>query len=136
MKIFRKKEVKRLPTKRYVMADLTPSRLTATFDILTHPHRRYVVAYLTDECEEIGINTLATAITKWEGDYTDPNRSTDSKPVEIGLRHTHLPKLAEAGIISFGRNNDSITLREAGGLDRFLEDRAHTDGYIQAGADD
>lgn len=121
---------------RYVMASLATSELNQTFELLTHPYRRYVLYYLTKESEVVGIDTLATAIGKWDGDHTGTDRTNNTKEAKTALHHTHLPKLADAGIITFGPNKDSIELGESDGLGRFLDDTARIDGYVQTAAGD
>lgn len=118
------------------MAVLDAARLNETFNLLTHSHRRYVLYYLTRESERADIKTLASAIAKWDGEHRETDRSTDRKVIETALYHTHLPKLADAGIISFGTNTDSIRLRETDGVDRFLADTARIDGYSQTAISD
>lgn len=112
------------------------SRLTESFQLLTHPYRRYVLYYLTTESGVVGINTLATAIASWEGDQSDPGRNTDRTRVEIGLRHIHLPKLAEDGFISIGADGDSVERGDATGIDRVLADAARIDEYVKTAAGD
>ncbi|WP_247001065.1 DUF7344 domain-containing protein [Halosolutus gelatinilyticus] len=112
------------------------SRLTETLDLLTHPYRRYTLYSLTNESKVIGVDTLAIAIAEWTGDQTEAGRSADRKAVETALRHTHLPKLVDEGIISFGANMGFIELRDMDRFDRFLADMARIDGYIQTAAGD
>lgn len=113
-----------------------PRGLTETFDLLSHPYRRYALYYLTNESETVHIDTVGTMIAEWKSSRTETGGSTDSKAVEIALRHTHLPKLADAGVISFGANRDFIELRETDGLDPFLDDTARIDGYVKTAVSD
>ncbi|WP_137287002.1 DUF7344 domain-containing protein [Halorussus salinisoli] len=118
------------------MAALTTARLSEVFDLLVHPYRRYVLYYLTHESEMVTIDTLATAIARWDKDETKADWSAKSKDVETTLRHMHLPKLADAGIILFDPNADSIELKETGQFDQFFSDIAHIDGYMETAAHD
>ncbi|WP_425603034.1 DUF7344 domain-containing protein [Halosolutus gelatinilyticus] len=79
---------------------------------------------------------IAIAIAEWTGDQTEAGRSTDRKAVETTLRHTHLPKLVDGGIVSFGANTGFIELRDTDRFDRFLADMARIDGYMQTAAGD
>lgn len=117
------------------MASLNSPELTEAFDLLTHPHRRYVLYYLSNESNVVNIDTLAVAIAKWDGEHTG-TAQTNHEEILWTLHHTHLPKLADAGVITFGPNRDSITLREMGHLDQFLDDTAAIDGYTKITADD
>ncbi|WP_226005549.1 DUF7344 domain-containing protein [Natrinema salinisoli] len=118
------------------MAEQNPSRLTETFDLLTHPYRRYALYYLTRESETVSIDTLAAAIATWDGDHTGTEPSTDSRDVEAALHHAHIPKLADAGIVLFDVNGGTIELEEPDRVEGFLEDTARTDGYVQTAASD
>ncbi|WP_222913760.1 ArsR family transcriptional regulator [Natrinema sp. SYSU A 869] len=113
------------------MGEPDTSRLTETLDLLTHPYRRYMLYYLTYESEEISVDTLTTAITEWAGDQMGEGRSADRKAVETALRHTHLPKLADMGIVSFRLDRELVELRDTDGIDQFLADTARIDGYVQ-----
>lgn len=118
------------------MASLDNSRLDEEFDLLTHPHRRYVLYHLRRESEAVEIGTLATAIAEWDGDQTGPDRSTDIREVETTLHHVHLPKLADAGVITYSADRGYVELGEIDGLDQFLGDTARIDGYTRSTADD
>lgn len=118
------------------MASVSSSGLNETFDLLTHPYRRYVLYYLTQESEVVDIDTLATAIANWSRDHTGTDQTNNTNEIKTVLHHTHFPKLTDAGIITFGPNKNSIELREADGLSRFLDDTAPIDGYRKIVADD
>ena len=118
------------------MAEPNTSRLTETLDLLTHPYRRYTLYWLTNKSGEVSVDTLATAIAEWAGDQTRAGRRTDRDAVKTALCHTHLPKLADRGVVSFRANTAVVELRDTDGLDRFLADTARIDGYIPAAAGD
>lgn len=118
------------------MASVSTPRLDETFDLLTHPHRRYILYYLTRESERVEIETLATAIAAWDGGPTGTDRRTDPNDVEIALHHMHLPKLADAGIITFDANTGCIELRELNGHGPVLDEAARIEGYNQTTAAD
>lgn len=123
-------------TKGKVMAVQNTTELNNTFDLLSHPHRRYVLYYLTKEFEVVDIETLAAMIAKWDEGQTATDWSDSRDTIEIALYHTHLPKLADAGIITFDADTGSIELNETNGYDRSIADVARIDGYTQAGAGD
>jgi len=117
------------------MAALTTPELSDMFDLLTHPHRRYVLYYLTNESNTVAIDTLAGAIATWEENQTGTDCPT-RKTIETALHHRHLPKLADAGTITISANRDAIELRKTDGLNRFLSGTAPIDGYPSIAADD
>lgn len=118
------------------MASLDTPRLNEAFDLLAHPYRRYVLYHLTNETEVVSIETLATAITGWDGDQTGTARNNAVKTVETALRHIHLPKLADAGIVAFHQEAGTVELAETDGLHRFLVETARIDGRTKTTADD
>jgi phosphopentomutase len=56
--------------------------------------------------------------------------------IEIALRHTHLPKLADAGIITFAQDRQSVALDGMNGHDEFIDEAARIDGYAPSAAGD
>lgn len=119
-----------------MMAALNTSRLNETFDLLTHPHRRYVLYHLRTKAEGIGIETLAAAISDWDEDPSGTEQATSIDDIKLNLYHVHLPKLAEAGFVTVSTSMDSIELATTDGLDEFLTDVAPIDGYGHIAADD
>ena len=111
------------------MATLDSAELNETFELLAHPYRRYVLYYLSKDTEVAGLDTLATALAKWDWDYEGMDRTATIEEVKTDLHHSHLPQLAEAGVITVGPNGDSIELEESDGLGEFLDDTARIDGY-------
>ncbi|MFC7141721.1 ArsR family transcriptional regulator [Halosimplex aquaticum] len=86
--------------------------------------------------EEISISTLASEIAQWDKAKGSTNQNNDPKSIEIALHHTHLPKIADAGIIAFGPNKDSIKLQELNGLGQFLTETEPIDGFSRVAAND
>ena len=123
-------------TKGKVMAAQNVNELNETFNLLRHPHRRYVLYYLIKEFEKVDIETLVAALANWEGGQPATGWNSNSDTIEIGLRHTHLPKLADTGIITFDADTGSIELNETNGHDRFIAEAARIDGYTQIAAGD
>lgn len=73
----------------------TDERLSpdVAFDLVGAARRRYALYHLFESGHETSIETLVAAVARREG--TD-----DHERVELSLRHTHLPKMEEAGLIS------------------------------------
>lgn len=111
------------------MAPLNTSRLNETFDLLTHPYRRYVLYHLRTKARDVGIETLAAAIADWDEAHLGMERAISIDKIKTTLHHIHLPKLAEAGFITVDTTMNSIGLARTDGLDRFLADAAPIDGY-------
>lgn len=81
------------------------------FNILSSARRRYVIYYLRKRDEEVPLTELASQVAAWEYE-TDPDELTDQqeKRVYVSLYQTHLPKLAELGIVDYDRERGVVSL--------------------------
>lgn len=81
------------------------------FDILSSPRRRYVLYYLRQADEPVELTTLAEHVAAWEND-TDPEDLTEQekKRVYVSIYQTHIPKLDEAGVVDYDKDEGTITL--------------------------
>jgi len=90
------------------MAQTPTASLDETFDALTHSHRRYVLYYLRTHSGAATIDTLSAMLAnELEGPSATPGTDT-TEHIEVDLHHTHLPKLVDAGLITFARDRQSI----------------------------
>lgn len=112
------------------MALSGPPRRNEMFGLLTHSYRRYVLYYLTNESGTVDITSLSTAISNWGSDLEPIGRNEDRSDIELALHHTHLPKLADAGIILYDTTSRRVELSEAAWGDRFLAETALSDEYL------
>lgn len=82
-------------------------RIDAIFDVLRNPYRRYLCQYVlrTDAdaatCEELADYVLDRAPESLGNDL-------DRQRVEIELRHSHLPKVAAAGLVEYDRRSGAV----------------------------
>ncbi|MFB1066595.1 ArsR family transcriptional regulator [Natrinema sp. H-ect4] len=111
------------------MAEQTQSGMNEMFDLLRHPYRRYVLYHLTHESETVDFGTLAASLANWDAGHPEESRNTSSATVEMQLRHMHLPKLADAGLITFAQESQSIELDGINGHSQFIDQAARIDGY-------
>lgn len=98
------------------------------FDILSSPRRRYVLYYLRTRDEPVQLTDLAEEVAAWEND-TEPNEITEQerKRVYVSLYQTHIPRLAEAGLIDYNKDTGQIALaEEAAEIDRYLDSTEQT----------
>lgn len=79
------------------------------FEILKNQRRRRVLQYLRDNAEtELG--TLAEAIAAAENETTVEELSADErKRVYIGLYQTHLPKMDDAGVVTYDQDRGTVS---------------------------
>lgn len=94
-------------------ADAEP-RLTADqiFDLLRSERRRTVLRYLRDEEGPVSVVDLAERVAAREHDTTvRALASAERERVSVSLCHSHLPKLAEAGVVEYDRDRDVVERR-------------------------
>lgn len=118
------------------MASLDTQRLNETFDLLSHPHRRYALYHLTEETGDVSVESLAAAVARWDGGHPETDRRGGAETIETALRHVHLPKLSDAGIVALDPDAGTVELGETDGFHEFLGETARIDGYSGPAADD
>ena len=85
--------------------DLTP---TTVFGLLANTRRRYVLHYLSQTVGAVSFDDLAEQIALWEDDPTYDRYER----ILTGLYHTHLPKLADAGVVRYDVERETVELLE------------------------
>ena len=80
-------------------------------ELIADKRRRYVLYSLRNR-GNTEFEAVAEQVTAWETE-TPPEELDEQtrRNVRIDLRHAHLPKLEETGIIRFDRRNESIYLQ-------------------------
>lgn len=113
------------------MATQNKSGLDEMFDLLRSPYRRYVLYHLTRESDTVDFDTLAASLADWDAGQPGKSRDTSSATIETQLRHVHLPKLADAGVVTFDADTGAVELVETNGHGQFIDAAARVDGYTQ-----
>lgn len=92
------------------------------FEILSHHRRRHALGLMTGDDRSWSISELATEITDREHDGRFAGgKRTRIDAVRATLYHTHLPKLADAGLVEFDEDRKTAILTTAAGaVDRNL----------------
>lgn len=92
------------------------------FEILSNGRRRAVIHYLHEQDGEAHLSDIADHIASWEyGVDRDEINSNQRRRVYISLYQTHLPKLAEYGVVEYDDDEKTVTLtRRVAAVDRFL----------------
>ena len=91
------------------------------FDVLSHSRRRFTLQHLQTAETPLPVGELARELQSWENDQTvSPGGGTGQDTIEISLLHSHLPKMAEAGLVSYDATQQMVTLG-----DRTDEVRSH-----------
>lgn len=79
--------------------ELTPD---AVFDALQNPRRRFVLAYLRQQDRPVTLTELAQKTAAWEADAPVSEVEDERvNRVKLSLHHTHLPKLADLGLVEY-----------------------------------
>jgi DNA-binding transcriptional ArsR family regulator len=99
-------------------------RLTkdTVFSVLSNQRRRHVLRCLRDEPDGSNIRDLSRQIAAWENDVSvEEITYKQRKRVYTSLHQTHLPKLADSGVIDYDRDRGTVALTErAATLEEFL----------------
>ncbi|WP_224271126.1 DUF7344 domain-containing protein [Haloprofundus salinisoli] len=83
------------------------AREDVVFDLLKNDRRRMVMALLAEEVESVTIGDIARTIAAAEAEET-PAPEKVYKSVYVSLQQTHLPKLAENGVIEYNQSTGTV----------------------------
>ncbi|WP_227355897.1 DUF7344 domain-containing protein [Haladaptatus salinisoli] len=85
----------------------------AVFEACGDQHRRIVLAVLADQQRSITLSELTKMIVK-RNHHMPLSEASDEELTQIksSLYHCHLPKLADANLISFDMNRKLVALHE------------------------
>ncbi|WP_049970388.1 DUF7344 domain-containing protein [Haladaptatus cibarius] len=75
------------------------------FDVLGHSHRRHALTALMD-CD--GKATMTELVEK-----TSNRIETAPKRIEVGLHHSHLPRLEGMGVVEYDTDTNVVQLTDA-----------------------
>jgi DNA-binding transcriptional ArsR family regulator len=82
--------------------DSCPRSLNAVFELLVAERRRNAMYALRRRAEPISVAELADEVT--------PDEATEPDAVAATLHHVHLPKLAEAGVVTYDIDAGTVEL--------------------------
>jgi DNA-binding transcriptional ArsR family regulator len=105
------------------MSETDTSRLSQdeVYHLLSNPRRRFIISYLRDN-GVVDLQELASQVAAWENE-TPVEELTDQqqKRVYVSLYQTHIPKLEDAGIVTYDADAGRVQLRDrVEQLDRYL----------------
>jgi len=92
------------------------------FELLSSPRRRYVLYHLREAKEPIELTTLAEQVAAWENETSvDEITEQERKRVYVSLYQTHIPRLDEAGVVSYDKDSGMVMLQpDADEIDTYL----------------
>lgn len=83
------------------------------FDVLSSARRRYVLYYLREHGGRAEVTELASQIAAWEYDRdVEELTSQQEKRVYVSLYQTHIPKLADIGIVDYDQDAGVVELTD------------------------
>lgn len=74
--------------------------LDELYDVLSNGRRRFVLRYLRDRTDPVPSGRLAALLASRERSGADGDEA-DVRRVEVSLRHVHLPRLDDAGLVVY-----------------------------------
>lgn len=84
------------------------------FDVLSPARRRETLAVLTECHSAVDVESLARDVAARERDVApDTLSESDVEEVHVTLHHVHLPKLDDAGLVDYHRDDGSVTATSA-----------------------
>ena len=85
------------------------TKFDTVLDVCEHPHRRVVLATLTETHQSVPMNNLANAIVEHDRSSppTDGSGETLTR-IRTDLHHVHLPKLEEAGYVEYDSEHQLV----------------------------
>jgi len=96
--------------------------LDTVFDLLSNAHRRYLLYYLlTIKGDVVEFEAAVNAVCKYEAAGTDSDDYATFETIRMELHHSHLPKLAEAGVIDYDRRQGTIRATPTPPLEEWVE---------------
>lgn len=91
------------------------------FSLLSNHRRRYTIQFCKQEEGAVTLSDLAEQVAAWEEEKTVPElTSAERKRVYTSLQQTHLPTLADSGMIEYEDHEIELT-DEADELDVYMD---------------
>lgn len=85
--------------------------LDVLFEVLAHQRRRYTLACLRELETPIALADLANEVASREQGTPIPDAPAEEvKQVYTSLYHSHVPKMADANIVEYSREDDTVSL--------------------------
>jgi len=102
--------------------DSTPLTPDDVFEILSNHRRRMVLYYLREHGDSAGVKELAEAIAAMENEIpAEELTSQQRKRVYVSLYQTHLPKMADAQVIEYDKDEGTVRLTDrTSSIDQYL----------------
>lgn len=91
--------------------------LDVVYDLLANQRRRNVLRCLKDHTQAIAMVDLAEGVAFRENEETLSEIPKETvQTIATSLYHTHLPKLADAGVVEYEQDRDLVRVSEPADL--------------------
>lgn len=89
--------------------------LDTVFTVLSDQRRRYILDCLDEYDTPMALNDLAeeVAVREYDSPITEIS-VTQVKEVSISLHHVHVPRMEDAGLVEYERDDNLVALSEDG----------------------
>lgn len=101
--------------------------IDTTLDLLSNRRRRYVLYHLRERGCAVTLEELAEQVASWE---SDTGETPNEAQVRADLYHSQLPRLDDAGAVTFDAEEDYATLQEDELLAEYLDLAAREDDVL------
>ena len=109
-------------------SDYHPLSQDQVFDLLSNSRRRFVLHYLKQAEGPVRLSELAAEIAAIENDISvDELTSQQRKRTYVSLYQTHIPKLQDAGAVSYDAETGMVDLASgAGEIGEYFQQQTET----------
>ncbi|WP_135822631.1 DUF7344 domain-containing protein [Halostella litorea] len=97
-----------------------PLTATTIFELLADRRRRAALYRLADADGPVRFDALVEAVVDWESAGLAPPRGHEER-VATALHHSHLPQLADAGVVDYDESDGVVRYRGSETLERYLD---------------
>ncbi|RQH00066.1 DUF7344 domain-containing protein [Natrarchaeobius oligotrophus] len=110
-------------------AETTPS-LDLVFNLLANERRRYALYFLYEQQDGVAtVEEVTDNVAAFENRSTGPEPQSDleeqKRQIQTELRHVHLPKLEDAGILEHDQRSETVRYWTQPTLEEWLEHAYH-----------
>jgi hypothetical protein len=96
-------------------------QLDSVFNLLQAARRRYLLYYLYNEDEPVlSLETVVEAVQEYEAAENGDDEPPSRQEVRTSLVHTHLPKLADVGVLDYDPRRGTVRFEGYPPLEEWL----------------
>lgn len=97
-------------------------RLDADFDVLSDPHRRYLLYHLFSMDDDVtDLDAAVDAVCEYEAAGTGSDDRPPREAVRTELHHVHLPRLRKVGLLDYDSRQGTIRFDGRPSLEELTE---------------